>query len=537
VRWPGWPSRPLLRRRRGFGLPKLLQGPPPFRVRGQGSPRQSGVAEDFAKAQGLKVQKGLNNGDDSSTAKELIDKKRYGPRRTKQLEQVTGLQSLTPVDPKTRLPKAPKAPGIPATQTTPKAATRRRAVVAEPGYIWSKHPATTGEEFSKRVAKGDDPDKVFREIIAEIEAHYQSGEITGRDAKRSANEAFGRLLRSARRRRALNDDGVFTPEVPHPPVTSGVDGEAHGGSWSTNQGHSGPVPGMGPGSMGGKVSRRKQAGPGSRPYVPETDEDDFDEWGHDLGYQRCNRCGERGMKGGHCQSCGGHSKWKNSSRKQAWSGWGPAQKKQHRAEGWDWDNHLNGYVSSKSPRQFQCSCGNAMAVPGYTNCKCGKIWNSYVIGTGGDRHEAAAEKFICREIPVRKDVIVAKKRTARPKPVPITEHDVDRWRHPDKCTICGKPATGEHVTKDGGIICPEHNLHVQARRRKALTLDLPGGESFEKEQPSRKKWADEDDGGDAWPSDHHPKTPTMGSGAKDLYRAPGGKFAPGNPGAFKPKKK
>ena len=421
--------------------------------------------------------------------------------------------------------------------------------IAEPGYIWSKHPNTTGEEFTKRVAKGEDPEKVYRSIIAEIDKHYQEGKITNRDAKRSANEAFGRLLKGAkrktagewmgcdgcghefrdpggdlfppcphceseetfyavdpllegkedydipehldprknralesRRKRALDDNGVLTPEVPHSPVASGISDAP------------GRVPQVG-------ILGRPSRGAPMPPIGTGT--------------------GEVGGKVG--------------SRKQAWSGWGPAQKKQHRAEGWEWDNHLNGYVSSKSPRQFQCSCGNAMAVPGYTNCKCGKIWNSYVIGTGGDRHEAAAEKFICREIPVREDVIVAKKRTARPEPVPITEHDVDRWRHPDKCTVCGKPATGEHVTKDGGIICPEHNLHVHARSRKALTLDLPGGEPFDKE-PSRKEWLD-DEGGE-WPSDHHPKTPKMGPSAKDLYRAPGGKFAPGRPagpGAFKKK--
>lgn len=97
-------------------------------------------------------------------------------------------------------------------------------------------------------------------------------------------------------------------------------------------------------------------------------------------------------------------------RKQAWSGWGPDQREDihHKVAGFDWDDHLNGYVSSvANPRTFECSCGAQHPVPSYSNCKCGKIWNSYVIGTGGDRHEASAERYIAREVPVRDNVIVA----------------------------------------------------------------------------------------------------------------------------------
>jgi len=98
-------------------------------------------------------------------------------------------------------------------------------------------------------------------------------------------------------------------------------------------------------------------------------------------------------------------------RKRAWMGWGPSvSPKRHRVAGWEWDNHLNGYISNK-PRRFECACGEPVQVPDYHHCKCGKIWNTYVIGTGGDRHQAAAEKFIAREIPVRDNVIVANRRT------------------------------------------------------------------------------------------------------------------------------
>ena len=104
---------------------------------------------------------------------------------------------------------------------------------------------------------------------------------------------------------------------------------------------------------------------------------------------------------------------RHAHRKQAWTGWGPEQvAPHHKVADWDWDNHLNAYVSTASPRQFTCDCGQGHSVPGYSNCKCGKIWNSYVIGTGGDRHEASVEKFLCREIPSRPDVIVASRRRA-----------------------------------------------------------------------------------------------------------------------------
>lgn len=96
-----------------------------------------------------------------------------------------------------------------------------------------------------------------------------------------------------------------------------------------------------------------------------------------------------------------------ANRKQAWSGWGPAQfPKARKVAGWDWDDGLQAYLAS-SPRQFICGCGQEHQTPnGYQRCKCGKAYNSYVIGTGGSNKEAAAEKFLVREIPVRPDVIV-----------------------------------------------------------------------------------------------------------------------------------
>lgn len=105
-------------------------------------------------------------------------------------------------------------------------------------------------------------------------------------------------------------------------------------------------------------------------------------------------------------------------RKQAWSGWGaPAMK---RVAGWDFDHRLNGYITTAADR-FSCDCGEEFATPsGYRKCgSCGRAWNSYVIGSDSHGKEAALEKVIVREIPVRKDVIVAsKRRRAAPQQYP-----------------------------------------------------------------------------------------------------------------------
>ena len=109
---------------------------------------------------------------------------------------------------------------------------------------------------------------------------------------------------------------------------------------------------------------------------------------------------------------------KQGSRKQAWSGWGPAVfPKTRQVTGWDWDNHLNGYKSHR-PQHFACECGDSFPTPsGFHRCACGRQWNSYVIGSGGNNREAAAEQFLVREIPVRPDVIVANRQLAAAKKV------------------------------------------------------------------------------------------------------------------------
>lgn len=78
---------------------------------------------------------------------------------------------------------------------------------------------------------------------------------------------------------------------------------------------------------------------------------------------------------------------------------------------WYLDNNLSAYVS-KVQQKFACSCGAKLAVPSYTNCKCGKVWNSYKIhsATKGDT------MFVVREVPVRENVLVANNKTASRRP-------------------------------------------------------------------------------------------------------------------------
>jgi hypothetical protein len=82
--------------------------------------------------------------------------------------------------------------------------------------------------------------------------------------------------------------------------------------------------------------------------------------------------------------------------------------------GWNWDDHLNGYVTAKR-QPFTCTtagCGQEVPTPSYGTCRCGKIWNTYAIGD--DKHLASgdAEMYIAREIPVRDGVIMANRKMA-----------------------------------------------------------------------------------------------------------------------------
>ena len=84
--------------------------------------------------------------------------------------------------------------------------------------------------------------------------------------------------------------------------------------------------------------------------------------------------------------------------------------------GWEYDKHIEAYVAPH-PRIFTCSCGENIKAPcGFMVCPCGRQWNSFVIGLGGN-HEASIDKILCREIPVRDNVIVASKREKGDLPI------------------------------------------------------------------------------------------------------------------------
>ena len=173
--------------------PPGLQGPPPFSLTGP-RPRQADILQEWAKAQQDAEEKGLNRGDPGAV-QDFVNKKKVGPQGVSKLKSQGLGTNLTPVT-KTKLPTLPKLP----TQTA-----QRKKSLAEPGYVWSKRPSTTGDEFTKRMAKGGVADDVFREIIADIDAHHRAGKITTRDARRSANEALGRLLKGGQRKEAGDD--------------------------------------------------------------------------------------------------------------------------------------------------------------------------------------------------------------------------------------------------------------------------------------------------------------------------------------------
>jgi hypothetical protein len=185
-------------------------------------------------------------------------------------------------------------------------------------------------------------------------------------------------------------------------------------------------------------------------------------------------------------------------QKQAWSGWGPSQvKRTHAVDGWDWDKRLSAYVASSPPEHFVCKCGSKLAVPGYHNCKCGKIWNSYVIGTGGENRQAAVEKFLCREIAVRDNVIVATRKTAKDGGCTCWE-GYERVPGTEPCASgsCRKKTSG----RDTSASAPKFRNDSWKDRRMVIIRHA----------------ADEDDyATDDWPSDHHP-----GAGKSTMKKPP-----------------
>jgi hypothetical protein len=147
-----------------------------------------------------KQQGGPARGNVAKPGAPASGKPRFGPAAINKLKTRQGLPSTMQIGPSGGGSYADSANGITARR-------RRASELVEPGYTWSKSPASVKAEFASRVGSGLDPEKAFRAMIAEITAHHRSGKIGSHDAHRAANEALGRLMLARRGRRPLARDG------------------------------------------------------------------------------------------------------------------------------------------------------------------------------------------------------------------------------------------------------------------------------------------------------------------------------------------
>lgn len=195
---------------------------------------------------------------------------------------------------------------------------------------------------------------------------------------------------------------------------------------------------------------------------------------------------------------------RQGSRKHGWSGFGPSVfPKTRQVPGWKFDRYLNGYIANQ-PQRFACKCGKEFDTPtGFHRCKCGAQWNSYVIGTGGGTKEAAAEKFLVREVPVREGVIVANK---KPRTVTLinprsgkkyemidpSQEGEDDWpsdHHParGKATVKEQPSDWHH--RDKGKFTPGHSPGPNAFKKKDGAVSSDINKSISDEEKAQRDYA------------------------------------------------
>lgn len=258
------------------------------------------------------------------------------------------------------------------------------------------------------------------------------------------------------------------------------------------------------------------SGPSGEPYVRPQGNGPHQHEASDLvdPSKMWNNFHELDSGGGHQNHYTEHPQWptphpREASRKEAWMGWGPALFPRVReVTGWNWDNHLNGYLANR-PQHFACECGNSFPAPnGFQRCACGRQWNSYVIGTGGSSHEASADKFIVREVPVRPDVIVANREmTSMRKEAPFAD-----YQDFDDCT-----------SQNSGKRSPEAYCGEIKHRTEDKTAKTPTMLD-DKWQQTSEGWA-HPDGGMIKPSpDHEGKYQLYGPTVS--FGGHGGKLAP-----------
>ena len=218
----------------------------------------------------------------------------------------------------------------------------------------------------------------------------------------------------------------------------------------------------------------------------------------------------------------------------------------HRPAGWEWDAHLAAFKAG-GPRLFSCSCGTDLDMPGYRKCGgCGKVWNGYAIGHGGDTRTAQADTYLVREIPVRKDVILASRREAaiRQANRHLVGYDDDpQWYKDQMDSLSRKPSSQQNLDEarrefKRWVSTSTGNAYDKAigekLRRRVKMFENDVAREKEGRQAGRMKdlWmqereaAGEDPEWD-WPSDVGQAVPKVSDPPVDWHRRDsGGKWTP-----------
>ncbi|WP_267716821.1 hypothetical protein [Streptomyces sp. CoH17] len=73
---------------------------------------------------------------------------------------------------------------------------------------------------------------------------------------------------------------------------------------------------------------------------------------------------------------------------------------------WTWDNQNRVFRAEGHDSGFTCpGCSTHHSELGFTQCKCGKIWNSWTIKPTADNKVAGGQVILCREVKVRDTVL------------------------------------------------------------------------------------------------------------------------------------
>jgi hypothetical protein len=213
----------------------------------------------------------------------------------------------------------------------------------------------------------------------------------------------------------------------------------------------------------------------------------------------------------------------------------------HRPEGWEWDRHLSAFTAHQA-RLFSCSCGDELDMPGYRHCRCGKVWNGYAVASGGDTRTAHADTYLVREVPVRKDVILAGRRGAAVRAANrrLAGEGDPQWYNDQVDSLGKKPSSRQKLDKarrdlkhwvgtNGGSYGK-----AQADKLKRLVKMYENDVARGERQAGRVKdqWMkDREDAGEdpqwPWPSEVGQDSPKVSQSPVDWHRRDsGGKWTP-----------